>query len=288
MRPAGKPFRWNMARSHLMRRLGNGRASAIPGYQRDRLLRCGVNVLRAGGDADFVFVGRSLESVYDLLSGALSRTSWYDRLQLLQLSLKKHSPEEFHQRYPKRAATLQSYFRSCRLTPQQIMERPRPVVFVDLVDSGSTFDNLSRLLRFWSAGSTDWHTVRERLSWVAVLSEKPPDNGTHWHRSRSKWTGEFDSAQIQRVFLNTRLWCFLADQQEKTTESYTPQRWGDPRVARAPDRSEFLDAARGARELYREGEKSRRRIAALLDEPPPPVPSIASLARELRREARSW
>src|SRR5437660_2972519 len=99
-----------MARPHLMRRLGPRRTSAIPGYQRDRLLRCGVNVLRAGGDSDFVFVGRSLESVYDLLSGALARTSWYDRLQLLQLSLKKHSPEEFHQQRPKRAANLRSYF----------------------------------------------------------------------------------------------------------------------------------------------------------------------------------
>src|SRR5947207_4891000 len=122
-----------MARSHLMRRLGHGRASAIPGYQRDRLLRCGVNVLRAGGDSDFVFVGRSPESVYDLLSGALSRTTWYDRVQLLQLSLRNHSPEEFHQKRPRRAASLRGYFSACQLTPRQIVERARPVAFVDLV-----------------------------------------------------------------------------------------------------------------------------------------------------------
>src|SRR4029453_11651030 len=123
-----------MASSRLMRRLGPGRGSAMPGHQQDRLLRCAASVMRAGGDSDFVFVGRSLESVYDLLSGALSRTSWYDRVQLLQLSLRDHWPEEFHQRHPDRATSLLRYFHTCQLTPQQIMERPRPVVFVDVVD----------------------------------------------------------------------------------------------------------------------------------------------------------
>src|SRR5580704_17106085 len=139
-----------MASSHLMRRLGRGETSTMPPHQQDRLLRCAANVLRAGDVSDFVFVGRSLESVYDLLSGVLSRTTWYDRVQLLQLSLRNHSPEEFHQCCPDRAVSLWSYFRACQLTPQQIVERPRPVVFIDVVDRGSTFDSLSRLLRFWS------------------------------------------------------------------------------------------------------------------------------------------
>src|SRR5436305_1036331 len=111
-----------MAKSHLGRRLGRGRTSAMPDYQQDRLLRCAAHVLRGEGDADFVFIGRSLESMYDLLSGALARTTWYDRLQLVQLSLRKHSPEEFHQKRPKRAASLRDYFRSCQLTPQQIVK----------------------------------------------------------------------------------------------------------------------------------------------------------------------
>jgi hypothetical protein len=88
------------------------------------------------------------------------------------------------------------------------------------------------------------------------------------------------------VFLNTGLWCYLADQQEKTMESYTPGRWGSPLAGRAPQEAWLLNAARGARELYRQGEKSRRRLAALLDEPPQPIPPLAGLARELRREAR--
>jgi hypothetical protein len=158
---------------------------------------------------------------------------------------------------------------------------------VDVVDSGSTFDNLSRLLRLWSDSPAVWQELRERLAWVAILSENPPDGGTHWHPSRAQWTQDFDPSRVQRVFLNTRLWSYLADQQSKTTVSYTPQRWGDPVVARAPEESSLLSAARGARELFRLGEKSRHRLAALLDEPPPPVSSIASLARELRREARS-
>jgi hypothetical protein len=259
----------------------------MPDYEQDRLLRCAAHVLRAGGDSDFVFVGRSLESAYDLLCGALSRTTWYDRVHLLQLSLKGHSPEDFQQQNPDRAGSLRSYFRVCYLTPQQIVERPRPVVFVDVVDLGSTFGCLSRLLRFWSEDSAIWHQVRERLAWVAVLSKQPADNDSHWHPSRSPWTGEFDPARIRRVFLDTRLWCYLANVQIKTTESYTAQRWGDPLASRAPKDWWVLNAARAARELYRQGEKSRRRIASLLDQPPQPIPLLASLARELRREARS-
>jgi hypothetical protein len=285
LRPVGKPFRWNVASPDLLRRLGRGRTAALPAHQQERLLRCAANVLRAGGDSDFVFVGRSLESVHDLLSGALSRTTWYDRVQLLQVSLRDHSPEEFHRRRPECAASLAGYFRACLLTPRHILERPRPVAFVDVVDGGATFATLSRLLRFWSGGPAAWQEVRERLTWVAVLSENPPDGGAHWHPSRSRGAEELDPAHVRRVFLNTQLWCYLADHQPKTTASYTPERWGDPSAGRAPDRPGFLSAARGARALYRQGEQSRLRIAALLDEPPRPVPSIASLARELRREA---
>jgi hypothetical protein len=277
LRTLGKPFRWNMASSDLMRRLGRGQTDPIPDYEQDRLLRLAANVLRAGGDSDFVFVGRSLESVYDLLCGALSRATWYDRVQLLQLSfLNIHSPEELHQQHPDRAANLRSYFTACQLTPRQIMERARPVVFVDIVALGFTFDNLSRLLRFWSNSSAVWRRVRQRLVWVAVL----PDDGG-WPA-----TG-FKRSQVQRVFLNRELWCYLADEQLKTTESYTLKRWGDPGAGCAPNEEWFLYAARVAHEFYRQGEKSRRRLAALLDEPPQPIPLIASLARELRREARS-
>jgi hypothetical protein len=249
------------------------------------LLRCAADVLRAGGDSDFVFVGRSLESVYDLLCGALSRTTWYDRVQLLPLSIKGHSPEGLQQRHPDRAASLWSYFRVCRLTPGQILERPRPIAFVDVVDQGSTFEGLSGQLRFWSQKCALWQELRGRLAWVAVLSQQPPDGESHWHPSRAQWTGEFKPAQVQRVFLNTGLWCYLADQQDKTMESYTPGRWGSPLAGRAPEDRWLLSAARGARELYRQGEKSRRRLAALLDEPPRPIPPLAGLARELRREA---
>src|SRR5262249_6966366 len=110
-------------------------------------------------------------------------------------------------------------------------------------------------------------------------------HGAHWHPSWSGWAEQIHPGQVQRVFLNTRLWCHLADSQLKTADSYTPQRWGDPSVGRAPRNPSLLEAARGAHALYRQGEKARFRIAALLDQPPRPTPVIASLARELRREA---
>lgn len=180
--------------------------------------------------------------------------------------------------------SLLSYFSACRLTPPQILERERPVVFVDLVFHGSTFDNLSRLLQFWSGAPAVWRQLRRHLRWVAIVGENPPDD-TAWQSSDSRWTNDFDRAQVQTVLLDFELWCYLANEQFKTTSPHTAQRWRNPASGRPPKDSWFLYAARGARELYRCGERSRNRLAALLDEAPRPDESIATLARELRRES---
>lgn len=139
------PFRWNTGNPELHRRLARTRAQgSAPSSFRRRLLSASAKVLRAAGEADLVFVGRSLESVYDLLAGALEPTSWRERLQLLQLSL-------WDDRQISEAGLqeLQRYFARLRLTPAGILARERPVAFVDLVYQGLTYGNLATLLFSW-------------------------------------------------------------------------------------------------------------------------------------------
>src|SRR5581483_10628311 len=84
---AAAPFRWDVASPELARALGRGLRASVPRVHRRDVFSCAVDILRASGDSDLVFVGRSLESVYDFARGALARTRLADRVRLLQLSL---------------------------------------------------------------------------------------------------------------------------------------------------------------------------------------------------------
>lgn len=95
------PFRWNVGNPELWKRLGAGPAVRPPAGFHDALLRLVADVVRLWGDrADLVFVGRSLESAFDLLSGALAETDYRDRVQLLQLSLRYDTPGQLRRTRP--------------------------------------------------------------------------------------------------------------------------------------------------------------------------------------------
>lgn len=300
MRPEGKPFRWNMANPKLIKRLRPGVSQRLPDYQLDRLLRVGANALRSG-DFDFIVVGRSLENLFDVFSGALARTTWYDRMQMLQLSvrgldsvaaIRKVILERYArnplQQFKKKLSHFASYLEHSALLPHQIMNRRRPIAFLDVVAKGTTYALLCDLLKFYCNPTTDWSAVKSRLHWIVVLPEREGLEEDPWKPSDSSWTAEFEESQIHQVNLNTDFWCYLVDEQFKSTRSYPPTGWGHAWYASPPpsDWSWMSYAARGSRELYRRGEKSRRRLAHLLDEPPEPSDEIKTLARELRREAR--
>ncbi len=291
-----------MANPKLMKRLGPGKSQPLPDYQVDRLLRVGASALRHG-DFDFVFVGRSLESLFDLLSGGLARTTWYDRLRMLQMSvrgfehiaaIRKVIQERYTrnvlQRFNEKLTSFASYLDASQLLPHQILNRTRRVAFVDVVAKGTTYALLCDLLKYYCGEATDWSAVKSRLHWIAVLPQRNGRKEDPWKPADSTWTDDFDQSQIHQVVMDTDLWFYLADEQFKSTVSYPPTGWGHEWYASPPglDWSWTTYAARGSRELYRRGEKSRRRLAHLLDEAPEPIKQIKSLARELRLEDRSW
>jgi len=258
------PFRWNMGNPRLSRRLGPGASLQPPKGFKETLTQLAVEVLRAGQDVDFVFVGRSPENLYDFLSGALAETSWFGRTQQLQLSLHEHAPGRLRRQHAAALARLWGYFESLGLTPPQLLERPRPVAFVDLVFAGRTFGNLLRLLRFWSGGDLRrWGPVRDRLILVCIV-ERGHSRFEPWEPGHSPWTGEVAEGALRRVPLDTKTWRYWADRQPKTTDSFPPDRWDDPEQGEPPTERERLQAARFARSLYRLGGWSRRRLATSL------------------------
>jgi hypothetical protein len=279
VRKQGVPFRWNVGNPRLGRRLGRTTAHPTPPEVEEALLRTAARVVRAAGDADLVFVGRSPESLLDLLAGAFERTTWRERLQLLQLSLRRPL-DRLRRERPQAVDELGRYLWVLGLLPSGILERRRPVAFVDLVYNGQTFGNLVEVLRGWASPAL-WAEVKGRLRWVCLLEQHNPTSRP-WTPGESDWTALFPNESVSCVAVDSWFWRFLADRQPKTTDPYTPERWGNHRFARPSQRKERLQAARLARSIFRLGERRRALLASELGRPPVPEPWLQALIRELR------
>lgn len=67
---SGGPFRWDLVMPSQLGTLLDG--VPTPSVTAPGLARCSGKVLARSGNGDLAFVGRSLDSMFDLLSGALS------------------------------------------------------------------------------------------------------------------------------------------------------------------------------------------------------------------------
>lgn len=276
------PFRWDMGNPRLKRRLGRGPALTLTAGQRDELLRLAIEVLRQAGEVDLVFVGRSPENLFDLLSGVLRDTTWRERLHLLQLSLKDDTPGRLRRVRPGALERLWRYFQALRLTPPQLLLRTRPVAFVDLVFGGRTFGNLQKVLRHWSGGEPwRWEPVRERLRWVCLV-EHGSTRYAPWGPRCSRWARDVPPDHLRRVRVDWRVWRHLADEQPKTTPPHDADAWGEPHATRPPEDEVRLRAARLGWALHQQGRAWRPRVASELEEVRDPQPWLTGLIRELR------
>jgi len=69
-----RPFRWNLVGRDQLGSLLDGCAEPDLWYL-DELVQCAARVVARAADGNLYFVGRSADSVYDLLAGALAATS---------------------------------------------------------------------------------------------------------------------------------------------------------------------------------------------------------------------
>src|SRR4051812_11016458 len=87
-----RPFRWDVTkRSQLGSLVHVEQPETYEGLEED-LLVCCARVVAFAGDSDITFVGRSPESLFDLLSGMFFETSWATRLSLLNISFRDFGP----------------------------------------------------------------------------------------------------------------------------------------------------------------------------------------------------
>lgn len=269
------PFRWNIQQRATLGSLLDGPRKDFPNspppyvpviepvyYPTDSLTEMSgecARIIALSNDADLCFVGRSLESLFDYLSGLLSDTDWAERLWLLQFSWYGRQIIQPHE-----LAGLRCYFESIELDPYHLARRRRPVAFVDIVLSGETFGNLVSFLNQWAKEvGEDWAAVKRKIRIIGLTRRvKTSPKAWRW-RQHITWSALLPRQAIKSVAMAEGLWDYFGSWQDKTTESYTHSRWGSSIAAHPNHTEEHLRALRFAVQCFDWGrEKTRRQTFA--------------------------
>src|SRR5215471_18023693 len=216
------PFRWDLVTPNQLGSLLAGTSDPDLWFL-DDLVECAGKVLARCGGGDLVFIGRSLDSMFDLLGGALGEISAGPGLYRLPLS--------FARPY-RRPLTAAEQNRARRLVagpgaaPGALARRKRPIAFADIVSSGSTFTDLFTLLRRWvDEEHAQWDVIRRKIRFIGVTWRGTTSPNTfRWHQ-HATWTRELPATAVVNVSLNGPVYHYLADDQQKLNRSFYPDRW---------------------------------------------------------------
>lgn len=224
---SAQPFRWDLITPD---QLGNLlRDTAEPDlWFAPPLAECTGRVLARSGGGDLFFVGRSLDSMFDLLGGALAEISQRPTLARLPFSFAGRSVQTdraWNQPLSERElAQARTILTSLELTPQHLARRRRPATLVDVVYEGFTFTHLFSLLRDWVDEEREpWNVIRRRLRFVGVtIREQTSPNTFRWQQA-ADWTRQLPASSVLNVSLDERVWFYLGNGQVKLT--IAPDRW---------------------------------------------------------------
>jgi len=223
------PFRWNLVSPDEIGSLLTG-TSPPDLWFLDDLLVCAGKVLARSGNGDLVFVGRSLDSMFDLLSGALAgdngRLLW--RLPLSFQRAATATGRRWRRRAltPAERARAREILTGVQVTPNDLARRRRPVTFVDVVDGGSTFTDLFGLLRDWVEEQREpWPVIRRKVRFVGVTVRRKTSPNTYRWQQEAAWTRQLPARAVVNVSLDGTVWSYFGDHQTKLTRSLRPDRW---------------------------------------------------------------
>jgi hypothetical protein len=256
--PAIYPFRWDITRPEQLGGLLSGPVQeSYPGFEQD-LLDCSAKIISLCDNADLYFVGRSPQSIYDLLSGLLFDTSWAERLHLFHFSMFCWDVTGLDHEYSGALEALHAYLTYLKLDPVSLLNRARPVVFVDAVCSGGTFGNLITLLRNWCEKSgIKWRRVQKKLRLIGIANrEQSYPKSWRWQEEIKAVAG----LKVKNITVSKTFWDYIGNNQGKISQSYPPDSWGKEEVL-IPGRGDTrLRALREAFAIFQRGCQRETRL----------------------------
>lgn len=223
---SGGPFRWDLVTPAQLGTLLDDVATPDLWFVPD-LAECAGRVLARSGGGDLAFVGRSLDSMFDLINGALSGVEEAPELQRLPLSFsrewKGRSRREFS---PPELAAARALLEGVGASPYRLARRSRPLCFVDVAYTGGTFTDLFDLIRGWvEEERAQWDVIRLKIRFLGVTPRKKTSPNTPRWAQHHAWTSELPSGSVLSVSLDPRVWSYLGDHQAKLTRSHAPVHW---------------------------------------------------------------
>jgi len=275
-----RPFRWDIKRREQLGSLAGTVSPPTPPRFEDDLIAACARVLALAGDSDLVFVGRSPDALFHFLSGALLRTTFAERLRLLSLALRREwvSAEA--------AGVIEPYFDELELTPSALLRRSPPAL-VDVVDTGGTYRDIIALVHGWShRDGIDWRPVAARIRLIGLTWRTKTSPKTERWQQRADWTHLLPRGAIKNVSCAPDFVSYLAAEQPKTTESFTPDAWWDEDVTRPLRSPEALAGLALAVHLFDLGcgKEGRLKFAReLAGRPAMKEPWFRSLVLQLKR-----
>jgi hypothetical protein len=224
------PYRWDLVTPEQLGTLMPADAEPDVWFL-DELVECAAKVVARGGNGDLFFVGRSLDSMYDLLCGAFEDTVDAPRLERLPLSFALRMIKVDGGRRSERLTyphVLRARYvlKDLGLSPYHLARRHRPVTFVDVVHGGGTFTELYTIIRGWIAAEREpWPVIRQKLRFVGVTARG--DSGPkQWRwQQHTEWTAELPARAVRNVALRYGVWSYLADTQPKLTRTFPVADW---------------------------------------------------------------
>ncbi|GAB3925956.1 hypothetical protein GCM10029976_019930 [Kribbella albertanoniae] len=188
------------------------------------------------GNGELHFVGRSVDSLFDLLSGVLDGTEWGARLHPLPLSMAQ-SWQYQGEFTAAEIRQLRINLAANGLAPADLM-RGKPTVFVDLVSEGGTFERLFAVLRQWIDDEhAQWDVIRRQLRFVGITGRRQTSPNAFRWQQHADFTAELPAAAIRNVSLDGQIWSYFGNHQHKTAASFRRTAWADP-AANEPRRDE--------------------------------------------------
>jgi hypothetical protein len=264
------PFRWNLVTPDRLGSLLNQDCRPDLWFAAE-LVDCTARVLARSGGGGLHFVGRSLDSMYDLLSGVLSEDP---RLMRLPFS---RSAEVWVPRDEWREEA-RAILTRCGVTPFRLARAGDPVSFVDIVSTGRTFERLYALLRDWAEEQREpWDVIRGKIRFIGVVSRGKTSPKTHRWQQHAGWTADLPSGAVSNVSMDRSVYSYLADRQEKLTASFGPSLWDDGGIRRDSRARYALAEAVAVVAFGRRRETSATLIRTLSTQKPYPKKWLATL-----------
>ncbi|GID95105.1 hypothetical protein ACFQFC_32680 [Amorphoplanes digitatis] len=287
----GPPFRWELVGPDELGTMLDGTGEPSLWFMPD-LVRCAGRVLARSGDGDLFFVGRSLDSMFDLLSGALADLPAPNRVARAPFSFQRRVVPVRRSKWRRAPLSAEERAAARRLlgglgiTPHALARRARPAVFVDVVDAGGTFTELFTLLDEWIVESREpWEVIRKKLRFVGVTVRRPSSPKTWRWQQHEPWTRRLPARAVLNVSLDPWVWSYFGNHQTKLTRSFRPGDW--LAAAEGPRRDEqtrqALAEAVAVVAYGRSGDGRRALARAVHGEPALAQPWLRSLVSQLNK-----